>query len=124
MDYSIKLKAAMAKIKDILKEYDVAAFVLLHDQSNFSEYINYLNPSYSCLEIVANGSFRFKANSSELGKEKSHEMQAATYNMVTHFSDVLGMNALNYFELKTVLQKKLGGEDGDSTHTTNTQQNN
>lgn len=41
--------------------------------------------------------------------------------MVTHFADVISINAFNYMQIKDLLQKQLGGEDGDSSHS---QQNN
>lgn len=123
MDYSLKLKTAMERIKKILEENDIAGFVVLHTPPNFSEYLNYISPSYSCANFDGSN-IRFTAKASELGKEKAYQQQADTYNMITHFADVISMNALNYIEIKDALKKKLGGEDGDSSHTSHVQQNN
>jgi len=123
MDYSPKLKSVMEQIKTILKENDIAGFVVLHTTPNHSEYLNYISPSYSCARFDGSN-IRFTAKGSEIGKEKAHQLQADTYNMITCFADVISMNAVNYLELKDVLQKKLGGEDGDTSHTSHSQQNN
>lgn len=123
MDYSPKLKSVMEQIKTILKENDIAGFVVLHTTPNHSEYLNYISPSYSCAKFEFSN-IRFTAKVSELGKEKAHQQLTDTYNMITHFADVIGMHALNYMEIKDALKKKLGGEDGDSSHTSHSQQNN
>lgn len=123
MEYSHKLKSVMEQIKTILKENDVAGFVVLHTPPNFSEYYSYLTPSYSCAKFEGNN-IRFVTKSSEIGAEKAHQLQSDTFNMITHFADVIGMNALSYMKVKEILQNKLGGEDGDSTHTSHSQQNN
>ena len=123
MDYSPKLKSAMEQIKEILKKNDIAGFVVLHAESGHSEYLNHLTPSYSCVSIEGD-KMKFKAYASELGKEKAHKLQHDTYNLFTHFADVIGANALNYIRTKEQLQKILGGEDGDSFHSSHQQQNN
>lgn len=123
MDYSPKLKSVMEQIKTILKENDIAGFVVLHTTPNYSEYLNYVSPSYSCVKFEGSN-MRFTAKASEVGKEKAHQLQADTYNMITHFADVIGMNALNYMKVKDALQERLSGEDGDSSHTSHSQQNN
>ena len=123
MDYSNKLKSAMEQIKGILKDNDIAGFVVLHDQTGHSEYLNAISPSYSCAKFEGQN-VRFTAKASELGKDKAYKMQNDTYNMVTHFSDIIGRNALNYFQMKEQLQKLLGGTDGDSRHSSHDQQNN
>ena len=124
MDYSPKLKSAMEQIKEILKENDIAAFVVLHDKTSQSEYLNHISPSWSCAKFDFNNNIKFVTKSSEIGKEKAHQMKADTYNMFTHFADVVGMNALNFIKTKEYLQKLLGGEDGDSSHSSHQEQNN
>jgi len=113
----------MEQIKKILKENDIAGFVVLHDTPNFSEYLNFITPSYSCAKFEGS-QIRFSAKASELGKEKAFKLQSDTYNMITHFADVIGMNALNYMQVKDFLQQKLNGEDGDSSHSSHSEQNN
>jgi hypothetical protein len=123
MDYSLKLKSVMEQIKILLKENDIAGFVVLHCPPNYSEYLNYISPSYSCAKFEGSN-IRFTAKVSELGKEKALQQKADTYNMISSFADVIGMNALNYLEIKDAVKKKLGGEDGDTSHTSHSQQNN
>lgn len=50
MQYSPKLKKAMEDIKKILHENDIAGFVVLHTPG-FSEYLNRVDPSYSCAKL-------------------------------------------------------------------------
>lgn len=123
MNYSLKLKSAMEQIKKILKENDIAGFVVLHQPPNHSEYLNFISPSYSCAKFEGS-QVRFKVKASEVGKEKAQKIKSDTYNMVTHFADIISMNALNYMQIKDLLQKQLGGEDGDSSHSSHSQQNN
>jgi hypothetical protein len=48
LDYSPELKQAMVEIKAVLKKYDIAAHVLLHEPG-FSEYLNAIEPSWSLI---------------------------------------------------------------------------
>lgn len=59
MQYSPKLKSAMEKIVAILKENDIAGFIVLHDKGSYTEWCNHLVPSYSVME-VAPGSIRIQ----------------------------------------------------------------
>ena len=123
MQYSPKLKKAMEEIKTILKENDIAGFVILHTPG-FSEYINYVSPSYSCAKIEGS-ELRFKLKAVEVGgKESAHKIASDTFNMVTHFSDILGMSAMNFAEAKRLLKERLGGEEFYGDHTSHNQQNN
>lgn len=123
MQYSPKLKKAMEEIKAIAKEYDIAAFVVLNDGDGFSEYLNAVSPSYSCA-IVQEGGVRFRLKTAEVGKEKAKKIAEGTYNMVTHFADMIGKHALMYLEAQKLLKDKWGGEEGDSSETSHDQQNN
>lgn len=123
MQYSPKLKTAMEEIKAVLKKHDIAGFVVLNDGAGFSEYLNAISPSYSCAKLSEDGiAFRLKA--SEVGKERAKEIADGTYNMITHFADMVGRHALMYIEAKELLKSHWGGEDGDSKHTSHDQQNN
>lgn len=123
MDYSPKLKSAMEEIKAIVKKNDIAAFVVLHDKTQHSEYLNEISPSYSCAEF--NGiELKIKAKSSELGNEKANRLQHDTYNMFTHFSDIISHHSTFYNQIKNHLKEILGGEDGYTNHTSHQQQNN
>lgn len=123
MNYSPKLKAAMEEIKAIVKKNDIAAFVVLHDKTQHSEYLNEISPSYSCAKFD-NGNIKITAKASEIGKEKAHKLQNDTYNMFTHLSDITSVHANFLTAVKMHLKKILDAEDGDSNHTSHQQQNN
>lgn len=123
MQYSPKLKKVMEQIKDILKENDIAAFVVLHDEKGFSEYLNAISPSYSCA-YIAQGSMAFRLKGSEVGKERAKRIAGGTYNMVTHFADMLSKHAVMFIEAKELLKDKWGGEDFRGNETSHDQQNN
>lgn len=69
MQYSPKLKNAMEEIKLIIDKYDIAACVVLHTPG-FSEFLNKIDPSYSCakIKLLPDGTegVHFKANAKEL----------------------------------------------------------
>ena len=123
MQYSPKLKKAMETIKQIVKENDIAAFVVLHDEAGFSEYLNAVSPSYSCL-FLENGNVRVRLKTAEVGKERAKKLAEGTYNLVTHFSDMIGRHAMMYIETQKLLKDKWGGEEGDGNHSAHEHQNN
>lgn len=123
MQYGPKLKKAMEQIIKIVKENDIAAFVLLHDERGFSEYLNAVSPSYSCASIN-DEQIRFRLKSAEVGKEKAKIIAEGTYNMVTHFADMLGKHAILYIDAQKMLKEKLGGDEDGGNETSHTQQNN
>lgn len=123
MQYSPKLKKAMEEIKAIIKENDIAAFIVLHDESGFSEYLNAVSPSYSCA-IVEQEQIRFRLKGSEVGKERAQQIAHGTFNMVTHFADMIGKHAILYIDAQRFLKEKWGGEEGDGNETSHSQQNN
>lgn len=123
MQYSPKLKMAMLEIDAILKKHDIAGFVIIHTPG-FSEYLNYINPSYSCAKLEPNG-VRFKLKADEVGgREKAAKIAAETLNLITHFSEILGRYGLLYMEAQEILNEKWQGESGPDEHTSHEQQNN
>ena len=50
MQYSPKLKVAIEEIKQILKNNDIAGFVVIHTPG-FSEFLNHVETSYSCAKV-------------------------------------------------------------------------
>lgn len=123
MQYSPKLKKAMEQIKSIIKENDIAAFVVLHDEEGFSEYLNAVSPSYSCALLQENG-VHFRLKTAEVGKEKAKKIAEGTFNMVTHFADMIGKHALMYIDAQKLLKSQWNGFEGGSNETSHNQQNN
>lgn len=123
MQYSPKLKKAMEQIKQIVKENDIAAFVVLHDEAGFSEYLNAVSPSYSCAILQEDG-VRFRLKGAEVGKERAQQIAQETYNMVTHFADMIAKHAMMYMDAQKLLKEKWGGEEGRGGETSHNQQNN
>lgn len=123
MQYSPKLKKAMEQIKQIVKDNDIAAFVVLHDEAGFSEYLNAVSPSYSCATLE-DGNIRFRLKKAEIGEKKAKQVAQGTYNMVTHFADMIGKHAICYMDAEKMLRDKWGGEQGDGNETSHEQQNN
>jgi hypothetical protein len=112
MQYSPKLKTAMAEIKAILKKHDIGAFVILHTPG-FSEYVNEISPSYSCaffdhsLKDANITGIRFKV--------------ADTDNMLLHFMDGISSHFMMYDQAYKLFEKATGGHDhtkGDHTSQT------
>lgn len=124
MQYSPKLKTAMAEINEVLKKHDIAAFVILHTPG-FIEYVNKLNPSYSCA-LLQDGQMRVRLKTSELpgGKTQAKQLADDTYNMVTLMTDIMTMHAAGYIEFQKMLKAHWGGEEGRGNHTSHKSQNN
>jgi phosphoribosylaminoimidazole (AIR) synthetase len=112
----------MEEIKAILKKNDIAGFVVLQTQG-FSEYLNHLQTSNSCL-VVSDEQIRVKLKVAEVGKEKAKKMAEETYNMVTGFSEIIGRHAVVYMDLHDMLKERWGGEDFPGEDTSHRQQNN
>lgn len=122
MQYSPKLKKAMEEIKAIAKKYDVAAFVVLHTPG-FSEYLNHLDTSYSCVYATEEG-IRVRLKEKEVGKEKAEQLADGSFNMVTHFAEIVGKHALMYMDMQEMLQRKWNGKSFGGEETSHGQQNN
>ncbi len=122
MQYSPKLKKAMQQIKNILEENDIAGFVVLHTPG-FSEYLNHVQTSYSCATVTTDGVI-LKLKESEVGKERAKFLAENTYNMITHLTRVLTVNATLYIECHDLLKTKWNGSSEDGEHTSSITQNN
>lgn len=122
MQYSPKLKKVMEQIKDILKENDIAAFVVIHTPGH-SEYLNHVQTSYSCATVTPEG-VRLKLKGSEIGKQEAQRLADGTYNMITHLTNAIATNAELYISCHEQLKEKWGGTSLDGGHTSHNQQNN
>ncbi len=122
MQYSPKLKRVMEEIKTILKQNDIAGFVVIHTPG-YSEFLNHVETSYSCAKIQGD-EVRLKLKAAEVGLEKAKQIATDTLNMVTHIAKATGENALFYMDAEKILKDKLGGEDLPGSMTSHSQQNN
>jgi hypothetical protein len=107
MQYSPKLKMAMEEIKAVAKKYDIAAAVVLSDGAGFSEFLNKVEASWSAAFVEHNAKgeiIRFRIKGKEVGKEKAEQLANDTFNMISHFADVLGRNSLVYYQLLDMLR--------------------
>lgn len=123
MQYSPKLKTAMNEIKQVLKKHDIAGFVMIHSPDGFTEYLNHINPSYSCA-FLENDQLRVRLKTSEVGRVKAQKLASDTFNMATHFADTIESHAVMYRAFQRMLKHHWGGEEGGGTHTSHSQQNN
>jgi hypothetical protein len=125
MQYSPKLKKAMEQIKEVLKEHDIAGFVVIHTPG-FSEFLNKIDTSYSILSLTGD-SMQFKAHSKHFGGDKNKRDRAAadTRNMITHFLEVAGKQFMMYDEIAKRVDDTYGKwDETDGSETSHTQQNN
>lgn len=122
MQYSPKLKSAMEEIKAILAKHDIGAMVVLHTPGH-SEFLNKLNPSYSC--IIQNGDhIRFKSKLADYGGDKAAWQKKTTdsLNLLQCIPETAGHVLLPLMDFTDKLEKALDAEDkggsGFSSHTT------
>lgn len=113
----------MAEIKTIIEKYDVAAFVLLHEPAGFAEFLNKPDPSWSAIKPFKHGII-VRLKSKEVGLEQAKIMADSTYNMVTHFTDMLAMHAHLYQQMKEHLKEKWGGYEEDEGNLTGKEEQN
>lgn len=124
MQYSPKLKTAMAEIVAVIKKHDVAAHVILHTPGH-SEFLNELSPSYSCAKV--NGDqMRFRAKKEDFnGNTAARDNQIRnTANMLKLISDLLLRDAVAYGEISKEFDKIVNSEHGPGGLTSNATQNN
>jgi len=105
---SAKLKNVRAEIEKLLKDNDIAGFVVLHETDEGGgrgEAFMCLEPSYSCAKKMPNElGYRFKTThlSSKSLKKKKVE---ATTNMLSMISEMSGRMLLGVMQLSEVLDK-------------------
>lgn len=119
MQYDPKLKIAMQEIRAILDKYDAGGVVMIH-RPGFIEFVNKMNPSYSCayFEHTPLGfAVRFKAKAAdyENGKDGRNEAVRATYNMFSSMVDVMGRQWMMWEQSLKVLEQGTGYSSADNT---------
>ena len=110
MQYSPKLKKAIAQIKDILDEHDIAGAVVLHTPGH-GEHLFKIDPSYSCAFIdnspgVHGIRVRTRLQEDYSGDaRKRHQAQEDTVNMFDIMSHLVGTQAMYCIETMKMLEK-------------------
>jgi hypothetical protein len=118
MQYSPKLKKAMEEIKGILHKHDIAATVVLHTPG-FSEFLNYISPSYSCCkeEHLPDGGMQVRIVSKLADHNGDREAQreeiASTHNMLHMFCMHAGQNFLIYKQLTDKMETVIDVDRAD-----------
>ena len=96
MQYSIKLKKAMAEIKDILDKYDIAGCVVIHTPGH-TEYALKLDPSYSCAKLER-GQLRFKTKGMNVAPAAKRKLLEDSANMMHGLSMTSGKLSMNLLD--------------------------
>jgi hypothetical protein len=124
MQYSPKLKKAMQEIQDILSKHDIAGVVVIHTPGH-TEYLNKLDPTYSCVTFTGD-KLRFKSQLADYNGDKTAWKQktADSVDMMHGISMTLGRLSLPLMDMSAELDSQLIIERGPSGHSSHTTQNN
>lgn len=120
MQYSPKLKKLMGKLKAILKENDVAGFIVLA-QPGFGEHAYVLDPSFSCAKTEGD---KVHVTTKDLPKHKKRQIAANTSNMFMILSTIMMEQGYALAQLSRAGDKKLNAEHGPSTSHSQTELDN
>lgn len=125
MQYSPKLKKAMAEIKKVLEKHDIAACVVLHTP-RFSEYLLSLSPSYSCAKFDGE---QIKINArlqEDFGGKRNAQIFKVqnTSNMMRMLAETSTHLSLSLMEMSELLDSKIDADHTEGGHSTETTQNN
>ncbi|MBS1684746.1 MAG: hypothetical protein JSS76_08330 [Bacteroidetes bacterium] len=126
MQYSPKLKVAIAQIQEILKEHNVAGMIVLHTPG-FCEYLNFIEPDYSCASWDhIGGGLKLKAKLKHFDGDAQRRNQrvADTLNMLRSLSVVGMQQGLNIAEISAWADKTYGADHNEGDHTSHIEQNN
>lgn len=114
----------MEEIKAILAKHDIGAMVVLHTPGH-SEFLNKLNPSYSC--IIQNGDhIRFRAKLVDYNGDKQAWLKKTTdsLNLLQCITETAGYVLLPLIDFTEKLEKDLDAESGGHGFSSHTTQNN
>jgi hypothetical protein len=125
MQYSPKLKNAMAEISEVLKKHDIAGMVILHEPGH-AEFNLRIDPSYSCAKMNGN-EMRVRAKLQEDfngDKEAWTEKITDTVNMFESFFEVGMMMLDTVGRMDDLLKTKVDVLPGKPSSFTTTQTQN
>lgn len=126
MQYSPKLKKAMAKIHQILKDEDIAGVVVLHTPQH-SEYLTHITPTYSCAEIDEQlGMLLIKGQLIHHNNDKKVQIQKLTdtCNMLHHLGRNTAQLGVMLIQASKQADKSFNATYDGGSETSNTTQNN
>lgn len=108
-----KLLRARAEMDDIIKRYDLAAFIVMHAAPSASEVIIELSPSYSIVTIK-DGIAHIKSQLADYKGDKDAQLydMAASSNMASSMFELMAHTAMLMGDLAKQLDEITG-----STHT-------
>lgn len=122
MQYSPKLKKVIAEIKAVIENNDLAGFVCLVEPGN-SEYLHVINPSFSAA-FFDGKEVRIKTKDLKISPNEKRKLLATTSNMLALLSTTVAQNGLSLCEVSQFIDKKIGAEHTDGTHTSQTELDN
>lgn len=114
----------MEEMKAIFLKYDIAGVCILHTPGH-GEFLNVLEPSYSCVKV--NGDHvRFKSKLAEYGGDKEAWLKKTgdSLNMLQTIVEVGSHVMLPLMDLTDRLNKDLSSEGGPGDISSHTTQNN
>lgn len=108
-----KLLKAMAEIKQVLDEADIAGHVVLHNAPGKFEVFTKLDPSYSKL-IGLPPAVRLRSKLADYNgdSEKQRADLEATASMVGGLGELMGKGALGLIQLSAWIDANTGAEHG------------
>jgi len=118
LNYSPHLKEAMARIKAIVQECDIAAHVVLHEPG-FSEYLMEIEPSWSVLRIEKYGIGIRSRLQEDFGGDATAQLHAneSSVNLVRHFADLLARDVTLFERLYDIILEHWDVQHTDSKFT-------
>ncbi len=123
MNISPKLKKAMAEIKKIMDEYDVAGVVAIHTPGH-AETLYKIDPSYSCAKLEFSpqqgmNMLRIKATKEDCKGDikKRDQLLKDTVNMFSLLEVTVGKMAYDTMEAMDLLKKHIDIKNTDTDFT-------
>lgn len=103
MDYSPKLKEAMAEIKTVLEKHDIAAYVVLYE-NHLSEFLLKIDPSWGLCRFEGQGiRFRSKLTEFDGNREAQKNATEVSIGMFRHFADCCHRDGANFERMLDML---------------------
>jgi hypothetical protein len=125
MQYSPKLKNAMAQIKAILEAHDIAGSIVLHEPG-FGEHLLRIDPSWSCAKFnPVHKELKFQAQVSDFkNAAEAKKKIESTLNMFKIMADLNGQMTLCVMDMSDRLEERYKPTHFIGGHTTQQEQNN